>query len=128
VDFLPLAGTSPKALGAEVFDHRDEWDFIRLAPALGRRSVLLITASDGTAPNSAALLSTLEAAGNTRSQHIEIKTDHPFSDHRIALQERILSWLKSTSAESSASEKSTSGASARQSTFAFSEAPRNSTD
>lgn len=92
-DLLPLAGTSAKALGAEVFDHRKQWDFLELAPSLGRRPVLLITANDGTGPNSAALLQALEARGNTGSQHIEIKTDHPFSDHRIALQENILEWL-----------------------------------
>lgn len=93
VDFLPLAGTSPKALGAEIFDHRDEWDFLKIAPALSRRPVLLVTADDGTGPNSAALLKALESAGNTRSQHIEVKTDHPFSDHRIALQSTLLRWL-----------------------------------
>ncbi len=29
-----------------------------------------------------------------RSQHIEIQTDHPFSDHRIALEQDILTWLE----------------------------------
>jgi uncharacterized protein len=55
-DLLPLAGTSANALGGEVFDHRNEWDFLKLAPALGKRPILLITANDGTGPNSEALL------------------------------------------------------------------------
>jgi uncharacterized protein len=94
VDLLPLAGTSADALGGEVFDHRNEWDFLKLAPALGKRPVLLITANDGTGPNSEVLLQALKEYGNTQSEHIEIKTDHPFSDHRIALENTILTWLE----------------------------------
>jgi uncharacterized protein len=92
-DLLPLAGTSANALGGEVFDHRDEWDFLKLAPAIGKRPTLLITASDGTGPNSEALLQALKQEGNTRSLHLEMTTDHPFSDHRIELEESILRWL-----------------------------------
>ncbi len=93
-DLLPLAGTSANALAAEVFDHRNEWDFLKLAPALGKRPLLLITANDGTGPNSQALLQALKEQANTQSQHLEMKTDHPFSDHRIALQNTIQTWLE----------------------------------
>jgi hypothetical protein len=85
--------TSANALGGEVFDHRNEWDFLKLAPALGKRPVLLISANDGTGPNSDALFQILKQAGITQSAHVEIKTDHPFSDHRIALETTILNWL-----------------------------------
>ncbi len=94
VDLLPLAGTSASALGGEVFDHRNEWDFLKLAQAIGKRPVLLITANDGTGPNSEALLEALKGNGNGQSLHIEMKTDHPFSDHRIALEESILTFLQ----------------------------------
>jgi uncharacterized protein len=93
-DLLPLAGTSAKALGGEVFDHRHEWDFLKLAPALGKRPILLITANDGTGPNSEALLQALKGYASTQSRHVEMKTDHPFSDHRIALEDTILTWLE----------------------------------
>jgi hypothetical protein len=93
VDLLPLSGTSANALGGEIFDHRHEWDFLTLAPAIGKRPAPLITASDGTGPNSEALLQTLKQEGNTQSLHLEITTDHPFSDHRIELEESILRWL-----------------------------------
>ena len=93
VDLLPLAGTSAAALGSEVFDHREKWDFIQLAPAIGNRPTLLITAADGTGPNSDALLQALVRQGNTKSEHIEVQTDHSFSDRRIFLQESILNWL-----------------------------------
>jgi dienelactone hydrolase len=93
VDLLPLTGTTAAALGAEIFDHRQEWDFITLAPELGKRPVLLITADDGTGPNSEALFRILKQGGNTHSAHVEIKTDHPYSDHRIALETTIINWL-----------------------------------
>src|ERR1700677_2567184 len=93
VDLLPLAGATPAVLRAEIFDHRREWDFIALAPALGKRPVLLITADDGTGPNSEALFQFLKQAGNTQSARVEIKTDHPFSDRRIALESTITNWL-----------------------------------
>lgn len=93
VDLLPLKGTSAEALGGEVFDHRNDWDFEKLAPALGKRPVLLFSADDNTGPNAQALLETLKAQGNTFSQHIEIKTNHPYSDHRVALTRDILDWL-----------------------------------
>jgi uncharacterized protein len=85
---------SVAALGGEIFDHRDEWDFQKLAPALGKRPVFLITASDGTGPTSETLLQTLKTSGNARSQHLEIETDHSFSDHRVALERDILTWLE----------------------------------
>lgn len=93
VEYLALSGTSPAALAREVFDHRAQWTFQSLAPALGKRPVLLVTAQDRTGPASEALLRTLRSAGNTRSQQIEFPTDHPYSDHRIALERAILGWL-----------------------------------
>ena len=95
-DLLPLSGTTASSLGAEIFAHREDWDFAKLAPALGKRPVLLITADDGTGANSEALFQLLKGAGSTLSAHLEIKTDHPFSDHRIALESAIIGWLKET--------------------------------
>jgi len=93
VEFLALAGTSPVALGAESFDHRAEWELYNFAPSIGKRPVLLITANDDTGPNSEALLQALERAGNTAVKHVQIETDHSFSDHRIALETTIVDWL-----------------------------------
>jgi dienelactone hydrolase len=94
VEFLALNGTSPEALGTELFDHRHEWDFNTLAPSVGKRSVLLVTATfDSSGPNSEALFQTLKQVGSTQSAYVEIKTDHPYSDHRIALETAIINWL-----------------------------------
>jgi pimeloyl-ACP methyl ester carboxylesterase len=92
-DMLPLSGTTVAALAAEAFAHRGAWDFVKMAPALGQRPVLLITANDGSGPDSSALLKSLQAVGNRHSEHIKMKTDHPFSDHRIELESAVLKWL-----------------------------------
>jgi pimeloyl-ACP methyl ester carboxylesterase len=93
VEFLALAGTSPAALGGESFDHRAEWELYNFAPAIGKRPVLLVTANDGTGPNSEALRQALEHGGSTQVKLVEIDTDHSFSDHRIALESTIIEWL-----------------------------------
>jgi pimeloyl-ACP methyl ester carboxylesterase len=92
-NLLPLARVTPATLGAEIFDHRKDWDFITFAPAVGKRPILLITADDGSGSDSEALLQFLKQTGNTQSIHIEFATDHSFSDHRIALEKTIIQWL-----------------------------------
>lgn len=92
-DLLPLAGTTPSALATEIFEHRNDFDFVSLAPALANRPVLLITANDGSGPDSEALLQALKHAGDMQASQIKMATDHPFSDHRIALENTVLNWL-----------------------------------
>ncbi|MDE1156620.1 MAG: alpha/beta fold hydrolase [Acidobacteriaceae bacterium] len=108
VEFLALAGTSPASLGEESFDHRRDWELYNFAPAIGKRPVLLITANDGTGPNSEALKQALQRKGNSQVQHVEIATDHSFSDHRIALEAAILSWLEKQAVLRASSLKDTS--------------------
>jgi uncharacterized protein len=101
-NLLPLAGVTPEGLGAEIFEHRKEWDFITLAPSVGKRPVLLITADDGSGPDSEALFQFLKHRGNTQSAHVEFKTDHSFSDHRIVLETTIITWLDKQRLQTSA--------------------------
>ena len=92
-NLFPLAGVTSAMLGAEIFDHRKDWDFMTLAPAVGRRPVLLITADDGSGSDSEALLQFFKQTGNSQSMHIEFETDHSFSDLRVALEKTIIHWL-----------------------------------
>jgi pimeloyl-ACP methyl ester carboxylesterase len=92
-DFLPLAGCTPQSLADEIFDHRTSMTFAALAPGLAHSRILLITADDGSDPDSDALLRTLQSAGNTQVSKQHFATDHPFSGQRIALESTILNWL-----------------------------------
>jgi len=94
VEFLVLSDTSPAALGNESFDHRAEWELYNFAAAIGKRPILFITANDGTGPNSEALFLALQKLGNKDTQHLQVETDHSFSDHRIALESAIITWLE----------------------------------
>lgn len=92
-DYAALAGCDEQSLVTEIFQHRTTWDFVNFAPALANRPVLLITADDDSDPDSEKMLAALRQAGDTRAQKIHMVTDHPFSDHRIALETAILNWL-----------------------------------
>jgi uncharacterized protein len=87
-DVIPLAGTSVDALMDEAMNHPG-WAFAALAPALASRPTLLITAEDGSFPASHELSQKLPHA-----LEVHMDTDHPFSDHRIALETVVVNWLE----------------------------------
>ncbi|HEY2050815.1 MAG TPA: alpha/beta fold hydrolase [Caulobacteraceae bacterium] len=86
-DAIPLAGTSADALMDEAMNHPG-WSFAALAPALGARPTLLVTANDGSFAASHELSQKLPHASE-----VHMDTDHPFSDHRIALETVVVNWL-----------------------------------
>ena len=88
-----LAGCTPESLVAEAQAHQVEWDFVTYARALHTRPLLLVTSDDGNAPDSQALAVAVRQAGGQTVTEIHFATDHPYSDHRIALQAALVSWL-----------------------------------
>ncbi len=63
-------------------------------PALKTRPVLIITANDGLTPDNVRLGKALQGAGAKDVSEIHMETDHPYSDHRIALEAAIVTWLQ----------------------------------
>jgi pimeloyl-ACP methyl ester carboxylesterase len=90
---IPLAGCTPESLGADIAAHRDQLSFKPLAPSLQPRPVLLITSEDGLAPASKSLADQLRALGNKNVDEAHFDTDHAYSDHRIALESLVVTWL-----------------------------------
>lgn len=88
-----LAGASPSRLAAEASDQAQEWSLERLAPDLADRPLLLVTSDDGFAPGTAGFIRIVGRHPNHRLRTAHIPTDHSYSDHRIALQTEVLSWL-----------------------------------
>jgi uncharacterized protein len=88
-DVIPLAGITAKALMDEAMANARGWDFADWAPRLGKRPVLLVTADDGSQPDSHRLAVALKGPVT----EIHMATDHPYSDHRIALISVVVSWL-----------------------------------
>jgi pimeloyl-ACP methyl ester carboxylesterase len=88
-DVIPLAGTSSDALLDEAAANTARWDFVDWAPALATRPALLVTAEDGSYADSHRLAAKLRDV-----EEVHMDTDHPFSDHRIALESVVVGWLE----------------------------------
>jgi uncharacterized protein len=91
---IPLAGTTADALMQEAAVNASQWDFVGYTPELKSRPVLIITANDGLTPDNVRLGKALHGAGDKDVSEIHMETDHPYSDHRIALESAIVTWLE----------------------------------
>jgi pimeloyl-ACP methyl ester carboxylesterase len=89
-----LTGCTPETLMAEALAHQTEWNFVDYANALTSRPLLLITSDDGNAPDSQALATAVRKAGGEGVTEDHFPTDHPYSDHRMALQVAFVRWLE----------------------------------
>ena len=91
---IPLAGTNADALMDEAAANAGRWEFVDLAPSLASRPVLLVTADDGSDVDARRLETALQADGDRLVERIHMATDHPYSDHRIALESAVVEWLQ----------------------------------
>jgi pimeloyl-ACP methyl ester carboxylesterase len=90
-----LAGTTPDDLMDEVNHHTADWDYTKYVSLLKERPVLVLEADDRNTSDNEALAEDLRKAGDARVTEQHMHTDHPFSDHRIAMQAAIVNWLES---------------------------------
>jgi pimeloyl-ACP methyl ester carboxylesterase len=90
-----LAGATPETTAEEVLAKGRSWDLVQAAPKWARIPVLFVTAkySGGTVENRP-VVEALRKAGDKRVTAVELASDHPFSDHRIALAETVVRWLQ----------------------------------
>jgi pimeloyl-ACP methyl ester carboxylesterase len=88
------SGTSALSMAREVQAARG-WDYIDWAGDLAGRPLLVIGASakEGNGKESQALADAIGRSDASRLEAVIMPTDHGFSDHRIALTEKILAWL-----------------------------------
>ena len=90
-----LAGTSPEIMADELIAGRAAFDFMQTAPGLALHPLLVLSSDDGLAPQTDALIAAVHKAGGTRITAVHAATDHSWSDHRIFLQSRVITWLDS---------------------------------
>ena len=88
-----LHGASPESVADEVIARRSEWDLRTAASRLTSFPILTVTAKYGGAEENRATTAALRKA-NAHVTAIEMDTDHPFSDHRIALASTVIRWLQ----------------------------------
>jgi pimeloyl-ACP methyl ester carboxylesterase len=88
-----LHGATPESVADEVVAKRSQWDLVAVAPRLAHLPILTVTAKYGAAEENRPTTAALRKAGNRRVTAIEMNSDHPFADHRIALAQTVAGWL-----------------------------------
>lgn len=88
-----LAGATAQSMADELAAHKDDYDFIKAAPGLATRPLLILTADDGLTAGAEELAAAVQKAGGTQVTMAHVATDHSWSDHRIDLESRIINWL-----------------------------------
>ena len=94
-DMETLAGVTPQSMAAELEMHRHEVALAGTAAGLIGHPLLVLSADDGLAPATDALVASLRARGDRRVTAVHVATDHGWSDRRIELQARVIRWLQS---------------------------------
>jgi hypothetical protein len=92
-DMESLAGVTAESMADEVITHAKEFRFSGNVDGLAQIPLLVLSADDGLAPMTDALVKDITAKGNKQVTAIHIATDHAWSDHRIYLESTIITWL-----------------------------------
>jgi len=88
-----LSGVTAKSMAAEVTAHAKAFVVSDTAAGLAQIPVLALTADDNLAAGTDALVAAIKAKGGTRVTSMHVATDHSWSDHRIALESIVITWL-----------------------------------
>ena len=88
-----LAGVTAESMADEIHQHAAEFKFQNAASGLVKTPLLVLTADDGLASDAAALVQAIKADHGNLVTTIHVATDHGWSDHRIALESMIITWL-----------------------------------
>jgi pimeloyl-ACP methyl ester carboxylesterase len=88
-----LADVTAESMADEVTKNAKAFGFANVAPGLTQTPLLVLSADDGLAPGTDALVKAIEANGGRKVTSIHVKTDHVWSDHRILLESTIINWL-----------------------------------
>jgi uncharacterized protein len=87
-----VEGATAQSIVAEAAAHAKDWSLNAFAPGLAKHTLLIVTAHDSGRESGLQLASTLKAMGAPATA-VDMDTDHPFSDSRIALQVAVVRWL-----------------------------------
>jgi uncharacterized protein len=91
-DMETLADVTAESMVDEIVAHQKEFIVAGTAPGLARIPVLAITSNDHLASHTDNLVTAIKARGG-KVTTIHLDTDHGYSDHRIALENAVITWL-----------------------------------
>jgi pimeloyl-ACP methyl ester carboxylesterase len=92
-DMETLSDVTAESMVAELTAHAKEFVVAGTAEGLARIPVLALTANDHLASQTDALVAAIKAKGGTKITAMHVDTDHSWSDHRIALESTVITWL-----------------------------------
>jgi uncharacterized protein len=92
-DMETLSDVTAESMVAELTAHAKEFVVAGTAEGLARIPVLALTANDHLASQTDALVAAIKAKGGTKITAMHVDTDHSWSDHRIALEGTVITWL-----------------------------------
>jgi pimeloyl-ACP methyl ester carboxylesterase len=87
-----LAGATPLSILQEAVAHAKDWNVRDWGPRLARTPLLDVGAARAGGAENHAMAQAVKAAGGQVTD-VTMPTDHPFSDHRIALEAQVVGWL-----------------------------------
>ena len=92
-DNMESLATTPEAMANEVAQNSKAFAFANAIEGLKDVPLLVLSANDGLAPNTDALIHAIQAKGGQKIKAVHADTDHGWSDHRIFLETTIIDWL-----------------------------------
>jgi uncharacterized protein len=88
-----LNGVTPESMADEVIANSAAFGFARAVDGLVPVPLLVLSANDGLAPGTDALVAAIKAKGVGNVTSLHVATDHSWSDRRIYLESTIIEWL-----------------------------------
>jgi pimeloyl-ACP methyl ester carboxylesterase len=88
-----LAGATAESMANEVIANAKAFSLDNTIDGLAQTPLLVLSADDGLAAGTDALVKAIMAKGNQKVTSIHAATDHGWSDHRIFLEAAVINWL-----------------------------------
>jgi uncharacterized protein len=88
-----LNGVTPESMADEILANSGKFGFAGAADGLVGTPLLVLSANDGLAPETDALVTAIKSRGGKNVTSVHAETDHSWSDHRIYLESTIINWL-----------------------------------
>jgi uncharacterized protein len=86
--------TTPEKMADELIAQSNQFDLAQTAAGLAKIPLLVLTADDRNTQSNNSLVAAIRAQGSTRVQTRHFKTDHSWSDARLALASSVIEWLQ----------------------------------
>jgi hypothetical protein len=89
-----LAGVTAQSMAADVATLGPQYAFPSAADGLVDKPYLALTADDGLAGDTDALVKAIHDRAGRQVTTLHAATDHTWDDHRIALEAAVIGWLQ----------------------------------